>query len=348
MKNPRGLFSLILFSLIIIFIVIFVIGHISVFLNLLKLVFYALTFAYILLPIIEFIEQYMQPSKAILLLILLVFLVFLLFIFLFLPILNREIVSFINKLPAYATKSKQLCEKIQEDMELLEFPSGLKKTILDKLDALQTEIGNSLFSYMQKIINSVSQTIDLAIGIVLGFYFLKDREYFKKIIFDIIPRAIRRNTSKVFKEIDKILRTFIRVQILISLIISILSTIGFMIIGLQYALTLGFVCGLFEIIPYFGPFLGAVPALIIAALSGTNKFIWTIFTVILVQQIEGNIITPQIMGYSIELHPAMVILILWVGKALFGIGGMFFAVPLFLIFRIIVRNVYTSIVSNRL
>src|SRR5690606_9820363 len=102
------------------------------------------------------------------------------------------------------------------------------------------------------------------------------------------------------------------------------------------------------IIPYFGPFLGAVPALIIAALSGTNKFIWTIFTVILVQQIEGNIITPQSMGYSIELHPAMVLLILWVGKAPFGIGGLFFGLALFLSFRIIVRNVYTSIVSNRL
>lgn len=347
MRNSKRLSSL-LFLLLFLFIIIFIIRHIYVFLDLLKLVFYGLTFAYIFLPVIEFLEKLMQPSKAFFSFVVLILIFFLASIFLFLPILNRELTALVNKLPVFISKSKEFYRTILDNMEFLEIPTGLKIVITEKLDKVQMKIGNSLFIYIQKFINWLSQTVDIVIAIVFGFYFLRDRKYFKRLFVDMVPSTIRQRVLKVFREIDKILRTFIRTQLLISLVICLLSTMGFMIIRLQYAFILGLFCGLFEIIPYFGPLLGAIPALIVATLNGVNSFIWTTFIVILVQQIEGNIITPQIIGYNIELHPAIIILILWLGRNLFGIGGMFFAVPIFLIFRIIVKNIYISIVSNRL
>ncbi len=346
MENSKGLVALICFLLIILFISFFIVNHISEFLKILKVTFYGLVFAYIFLPIVQFFEEYMKPSIAIILLVILILVIFILSILLFLPMLSNEITSLINRLPSYANKAKQYHDRIIKNMDNIELPHGFKESVRGKLNIVQKKVSEILFIYAQKTINVLSQSSDVFLSMVLGLYFLKDREYFCDTIIDIIPKSIRKGTLVAFREINRVLQSFIRVQLLISIIIAVLSIIGFVAIGLPYAFTLGLLCGIFEIIPYFGPLLGAIPALIISALNTPDKFIWTILVVMLVQQIEGNIITPQIMSYSTELHPAIIILILWTGGMLFGILGMLFAVPIFLIIRIIVKNIYIGIVSN--
>lgn len=347
MTKSRNLTPFIVFLIIVLLMVIFILKYSNKFLHIFKVVFYSLTFSYILLPIVQFFERYMKPYMAIILLIILVILIFILLIFLFLPMFTREITTLISRLPYYADQTRRYYETILGHMEYMGLPHGLRDIISIRLDTLQNRVGDTLILYAQKAVSLLSRSADIAIAMVLGFYILKDRKYFSDVFISIIPSSIRRATLDTLRKIDKVLQSFIRVQLVISLIIALLSMVGFMLVGLPYAITLGLLCGVFEIIPYFGPFIGAVPALIIAILNAPNKIIWTAITIILVQQIEGNIITPQIMGYSMELHPALVILVLWMGGVLFGIWGMFFAVPVFLIIRIIVKSVYIGIVSNR-
>jgi predicted PurR-regulated permease PerM len=124
-----------------------------------------------------------------------------------------------------------------------------------------------------------------------------------------------------------------------------LATVAYLLVGLPYALTLGFLAGLLEFIPYFGPWLGAIPAIIIAYLSGSQTFIWTLVVVLLIQQLEGVLITPRILSGVVNLHPVYVILSLWAGGLFFGIAGMFLAVPSVLILRVIIKHIYLNIVA---
>src|SRR5690606_11045887 len=121
MRNSKRLSSL-LFLLLFLFIIIFIIRHIYVFLDLLKLVFYGLTFAYIFLLVIEFLEKLMQSSKAFFSFVVLILIFFLASIFLFLPILNRELTALVNKLPVFISKSKEFYRTILDNMEFLEIP----------------------------------------------------------------------------------------------------------------------------------------------------------------------------------------------------------------------------------
>lgn len=347
MKKSRNFVPLILFLIIVLLIAIFVFKHSSKFLHIIRVIFCSFAFAYLFLPIVQLFERYMKAYAAIILLILIVLIVCGLAIFLLLPMLTREITSLITRFPHYSQKIGSYYEYISDYMEHMGIPYGFRKAISTRLNNLQDQVGDILFLYAHKAVGILSLSADMAIAMVLGIYLLKDRRQFVDIFADLIPSSVRRSILDVIREIDKVLQSFIRVQMVISAIIALLSTVGFMLIGLPYSLVLGLLCGIFEIIPYFGPFIGAVPALIIAILNVPSKFIWTVVTIILVQQIEGNIITPQIMGHSMEVHPALVILILWMGGVLFGIGGMFFAVPTFLIIRIIIKNIYLSIVSSR-
>ncbi len=104
--------------------------------------------------------------------------------------------------------------------------------------------------------------------------------------------------------------------------------------------------GIFEIVPYFGPVLGSIPAVMIALLNSPSKMIATLIVVILVQQLESNIITPKIMGDHVGLHPIYIIVALWLAGVFFGVIGMFFAVPTVLILKVIIKNIYLAIVSD--
>lgn len=347
MKKSRNLIPLILFLIMVLLIVIFIFKYSNQLLHIIRVIFCSFIFAYIFLPIVQLFERYMKPFTAIIFLIITVLIICGLMIFFFLPMLTREITSLITRLPYYSQKIGSYYEYISGHMELMGIPSGFRKAVSIRLNRIQEQLGDIFFTYAHKAMGIVSLSADMGIATVLGIYLLKDRQQFVDIFTDLIPSSVRRGILDVIREIDRVLQNFIRVQMVISVIIALLSTVGFILVGLPYSLVLGLLCGIFEIIPYFGPFIGAVPALIIAILNAPNKFVWTVISIILVQQIEGNIITPQIMGYSMEVHPALVILILWMGGVLFGIVGMFFAVPTFLIIRIIVKNIYLSIVSSR-
>ncbi|MBP9920966.1 MAG: AI-2E family transporter, partial [Proteiniclasticum sp.] len=118
-----------------------------------------------------------------------------------------------------------------------------------------------------------------------------------------------------------------------------LSSIALLILGVEYWLILGMLAGIGDLIPYIGPFLGAIPAVFIALTTDPWKAVWVIVAFLIIQQLEGNLISPKIVGHSVGLHPALIIFMLLVGGALWGLVGLLVAVPLAGVIKVLLEAI---------
>lgn len=334
----------ILLFLLILFIAIIVLHWEKLF-SVLRVIFYAIAFSYVLVPISEWLERFMPRVTAILLVFGGLLLIISLVILLIVPSFIRQVSSLKEHIPQLASDLKSYIREIQLGLYDMGLPYGIQQVLEETIENVQKRMLDSTRKIIERFMDGTASISQLLMVPVLSFYFLRDRKYFKRIMVGIIPLKYRKSTMRTFSEIHNILNRFIRSQLITCLIIGIFTTIGFLIIRLPYALVLGIISGVFEIIPYFGPWLGAVPAVIITILYAPTKIIWTILMVIVVQQLEGSFITPKIIGDHVGLHPIYIILSLWIGGMFFGIVGMLFAVPVVLIIRVIIKNLYLSIVT---
>jgi len=309
-------------------------------------VFYGIVIAYLLVPISRWLEKYMPRSMAVILLFLAIVLGLVLFFILVVPKFIRQLTTLIERLPNFTLQIKNVIEKLQTSLENMGLPYSVQVTLNEFIEEIEKRLISVLKESMDGVLDVAGRIAGFFTVPVLSFYFIKDREYFKKVVMALIPSKARGKVLKIALQINEVLNQFIRGQLLIGATVGILNTVGFWIIGLPYAMVLGLLAGIFEIIPYFGPFLGAIPAAVIAALDSPTKLFWTIIVTILAQQMEGNIFTPKIMGAHVGLHPVYIIIVLWLGGFFFGVLGMLFAVPVTLILKIIFKNIYINIVST--
>lgn len=180
------------------------------------------------------------------------------------------------------------------------------------------------------------------------FYFLKEDKKFTGWMMQVIPIKYRNQIKDMFTRIDSVLATYISGQLVVAMIIGILMYIGYLIIGMPNAVLMAFFSMITSIIPFIGPFLGIVPALFIALTINGAMIIKIIIVSIIVQQVEGNLITPNIIGSKLNVHPLAVILIVIISVTLFGILGAFVGIPLFIILGIVFRNVYIIYTMKKL
>lgn len=329
-------FSLLLFA---------VVSHWEKLSSVFRTIFFAIIISYILVPISEWLERFMPRNIAIIVLFGGVSLLLVAIGFLVVPPFIRQVISLSEYIPQYAYQLKQLAAGFQSRLKNMGLPYGVQQAMEETIEDIQGRLVGLTRDTIKRFMDGASGISEVFMIPVLSFYFLKDRKYFKRLIISLIPSRYRKGIMRTFSEVHYILNRFIRSQIIISLVIWVFSTIGYFIVGIPYALLLGVVAGVFEIIPYFGPWLGAVPAVVITLLNVPSKVIWTIVVTVAVQQLEGSFITPKIMGDHVGLHPVYIILSLWIGGMFFGITGMLLAVPVVLIIRVILKNIYLSIVT---
>jgi len=138
---------------------------------------------------------------------------------------------------------------------------------------------------------------------------------------------------------------FIRGHLLVASMVGVLTSLGLALVGVKFYLLLGIIAGIADLIPYFGPIIGAIPAVGLALLNSSQQALYVLLVMVVVQQVENNLLSPKILGDSVGLHPVVVIFVLLAGGHLFGILGMLLAVPLTAILRILVNYLYTLLVS---
>lgn len=181
------------------------------------------------------------------------------------------------------------------------------------------------------------------------FYLLKDDTLFERKLFSsVVPMKYRSVIKNMFVKIDEILTTYINGQLLVALIIGTLMFIGYLIIGMPNALLMAAFSLVTSIIPLIGPFLGVLPAILIALTIDLSLVLKIAIVAVIVQQLEGNLITPNIMGNRLKLHPLAVIFIVIISVNLMGILGAFIGIPLFLILVTIGKTVYNIVKNNKI
>lgn len=214
------------------------------------------------------------------------------------------------------------------------------------------QIEDSIMPYIEKSIQNISKgslsfvsslanigSLLILIPIV-AFYLLKDGEKFKEGILNIVPDKRRVWVNKLFSSIDITLSTYITGQILVAFCIGIMMFIGYLIIGMQDAFVLSLFAMITSMIPFIGPFLGIIPALLIALITNMSLVLKVIIVSFVVQQLEGNFITPNIIGNRLNIHPLTVIFLIFISVSLFGILGAFIAIPTYSVVKVIIKSIY--------
>lgn len=168
---------------------------------------------------------------------------------------------------------------------------------------------------------------------VLGYFFLCDRDRLLIRMELLVPRAVRPTAVRMGNAVCRELRLYLRGQGLIALAVGALAAVGLSLIGLRSALVLGVIVGVLNMIPYFGPVLGGIPAVLAALGGGWKKAALTVFVLWAVQQADGMVISPRILGGVTGLSPAAVLIAIFVGSHVCGILGMLLALPVLMTFR---------------
>ena len=213
----------------------------------------------------------------------------------------------------------------------------LKKRALQILDRLMDNSKNFFMSIISTVTNI--STIVLMIPFIL-FYFLKDDELFAKKLIACLPKKYAYDTRKVLIDIDKALSSYLVGQMIVALADGVLMYIGYLIIGIKYPLILSVFVIITAIIPFFGPYIGIVPAIFVALTMNPWMVLKVFLLQTIVQQIDGNFIAPQIMKQKLNVHPVTVILLLVIGSALYGFVGLLIIVPVYSALTVTIKNIY--------
>ncbi|PJI06689.1 AI-2E family transporter [Clostridium sp. CT7] len=207
---------------------------------------------------------------------------------------------------------------------------------------IYSKFNNELHLIISKTLNFIvnigKNIVDIAIIPIISYYFLADGDNIKNKILIVFPLNYRRLIKKIMSDVDNVLSRYNVTQIILCTLIGVLTFIILIIFKVDYPIILSIVNGLFNIIPYFGPIFGAVPAVIIAFLKSTKTGIYTTVFLYVIQIIEGNIISPKMTGDSVNIHPLIVILLLIAGEKIAGFWGMILAIPVGVIIKVIYED----------
>jgi predicted PurR-regulated permease PerM len=199
---------------------------------------------------------------------------------------------------------------------------------------------------LRSVTNSViSGLIIIVLGPVMAFYLLVDLPRLRRGAMALIPPGRREEIKGLMDRIGQAVGGFFRGQLLVALFVGVASSIGLWAIGLPYWLLVGMVAGIFNLVPLVGPFIGGGLAVIIALVSGEPlKAVWAALVLLAVQQIDNHLISPNVMGRTVQLHPVVVMLALLVGASFAGLFGMLVVVPLVAMAKIIFLFIWSKYV----
>jgi len=252
--------------------------------------------------------------------------------------IGKELVSLFNNL-------KKIVENIASNKisvwpfeefipldDLIEKVAGNFQSILGTISSEVASGATGVFSAIGNIGTKIFLTLFMLV------FFLKDGTLIMDKIVGLIPVKHRETAGRIRHKVDETLAIYISGQITVSLILGVLTLIGYSIIGLPSAFALSIINLVFNLIPYVGPIIGFVPALIMSLSGGVSLIVLVIIVAVVVQQLEGNFISPWIIGDKLKIHPLTVVIVITAAISQLGIIGAFAAIPVYAIIRVIVKE----------
>jgi predicted PurR-regulated permease PerM len=296
----------------------------------------ALGLAYLLDPIVTWLARHRVPRSIGVLITGLLFVLTVTLILLFVvPAVGEQLQRLVERLPGYWESLRQTAIPLLSWAEA-EFPAPIQdlpdtiiRTLRENIPQVATQAGKIVTGLFGNILDIVLLVLSLAFVLVFTFYLLRDFPSIKAAAFELVPVPYREVTRARLEEVDDVVAGFVRGQLTIALIVAILNSTGLTLLGVPMGLLIGLGAGLGNLVPYMSIVIGLVPALLLSWLEQGSLVrllaVAGLFTG--VQMLEGTVLSPRILGRSVNLHPVWVLLAVIAGGNLFGFFGMLLAVP---------------------
>lgn len=255
-----------------------------------------------------------------------------------LPKINEQINNLIESFPVFTEKLNEWRLYIVDQVDHL--PDQVKDALQNGISTIQSsanKIGGSIIHFIQSVTSAI---VSLILVPFFFIFMLKDHEKFAPRIYGIFKRNLRSWIKQTLADVNDVLKSYIQGQMIISSLLATLLFIGYFLVGLEYALLLAIFALFMNVIPFLGPWIAFVPAATIALIQDPKLIIWVSIITLTAQQIDSHLITPNVMGKSLNIHPLTVIALLLAAGSIAGFFGILLAIPTYAVIKVIVRNIY--------
>lgn len=254
------------------------------------------------------------------------------------PKLTTQVNTLVKNTPGIVKEVEQFIRYMLSQKDLL--PETLQDTVNDatgKINDIAVSAGSFLFKFIQNVFQGVFLLVLVPFFLV---YMLKDHEKFAPFVSSFFKGEKKTWIRKTLADIDDTLRSYIQGQLFVSFLVGVMLLIGYLTIKLEYALLLAIFGMVMNVIPFLGPYIAVVPAIIIALIQKPKLAIYVAFIMLIAQQIESNFITPNVMGKSLDIHPLTVITVILAAGNIAGLWGIILAIPTYAVIKVILKNIY--------
>ncbi|WP_062551428.1 AI-2E family transporter [Peptoniphilus phoceensis] len=328
----------------------------------------AIIFAYIIDPIVNYLERKgVKRQFGVIIVYISVILIFGILIVSVIPKTINEVSNLLASLPAmvdtlikdvnnfltevfakfnielpenFINVYKESNPKVNGDVETPQIVSdilnSMKKAINELIVKMQGSLMGSLSNIVSKLYGFLTSAFRLVLIIIFSFYFSVDKERFILKVKKAMPNKYREDISYLTSNIDTALQQFIRGRMLLAIFVGVLTMLYLLVLRVDFAIIIGLITCVADIIPYIGPFLGCAPAVLFAFMDSPMKALWVLILFVIVQWIENNILAPKLIGDSTGLNPLVILISIIIGGGIFGVWGMVISVPLTSIIFILV------------
>lgn len=257
-------------------------------------------------------------------------------------IVGNPIAEQVNRL---VQNAPTIGDKIMDATDfVLENKDHLPPQVENFIDSVTNSIQDIIVVSSKSLVNIVSGTVSTIFTLILVPFFyifmLKDHEKFAPNIYNIFTGERRAWVKKTLEEINEVLKNYVQGQVLVSLILATMMFIGYLIIGLDYALLLSIFSFFMNMIPFIGPWISLAPAILVAIIQDPILVVWVCVITLVAQQLESNLITPNVMGKSLDIHPLTVITIVLAAGNIGGFIAIMIGIPTYAVLKVIVKNIY--------
>jgi len=252
------------------------------------------------------------------------------------PVLSDQINDFVSTLPSIFESIKNWITDIFDkigDIESIDAES-LKTNIFEKIEIYGSSLAKALPEIMVNVVKTLASGVGtFVIGLIIGFYLLIGFDNAEELIITLVPKKLQNDARELGNEMNNSLRKYINGALIDCFFVFIITSIVFAIIGLKSPLLLGLFCGITNIIPYAGPYIGGAPAVIVGLSQNPITGILTLVSIVVIQFLEGNLLQPFIMSKTTKLHPVTIMIGLLIFGHFFGIMGMVVSTPIIAVLK---------------
>lgn len=300
---------------------------------------------YLIKPMVAFIEKSGVSRTSSIFIVFVIILALLIWgVASFIPMIQQQLTSFVKNLPSYVRSIDIEANKFLQSPWLANYQEELEEL----LSNVSTKAIDYAESFSKDAINWASNfagvvarvTVAIIMSPFILFYFLRDSGKMKEGLLKALPTRMRQPISRVLGDINSQLAGYVQGQVTVAIVVGIMFTIFFNIIGLRYAATFGIIAGFLNMIPYLGSFLAMIPVVVMGAVQGPIMLIKVLITFAVEQTIEGRFVSPLVLGSKLNIHPITIMFILLTSGAMFGVWGVFLGIPIYASIKVVVKEIF--------